>query len=45
LLGDKSRPPGKNVLDLLGALKQRLVAPVEEVEVEKQSERPKLFGR
>ncbi|MEX0788307.1 MAG: response regulator [Anaerolineales bacterium] len=45
LLGDKSRPPGRNVLDLLGALKQRLVTPVEEVEVEKQSERPKLFGR
>lgn len=45
LLTDKSRPPGRNILDLLGVLKQHLVAEPEEAEAEKQSERPRLFGR
>ncbi len=45
ILSDKSRPPGRNILDLLGVLKQRLVAEPEEAEAEKQSERPRLFGR
>ncbi|HEX9680886.1 MAG TPA: response regulator [Anaerolineales bacterium] len=45
ILSDKSRPPGRNILDLLGVLKQRLVAEPEEAEAEKQAERPRLFGR
>lgn len=45
ILSDKSRPPGRNILDLLGVLKQRLVAEPEEAGAEKQSERPRLFGR
>jgi pilus assembly protein CpaE len=42
LLGDKSRPPAKNILDLLGAIKHRLVAEAPEVA---EVERPRLFGR
>lgn len=46
LLGDKSRPPGKNILDLLGAIKQRLVAQArKEEDEEREVERPKLFTR
>jgi pilus assembly protein CpaE len=45
LISDKTRSPGKNILDVLGALKQRLVAEPAEVSEEKQPERPRLFGR
>jgi pilus assembly protein CpaE len=45
MLSDKSKPPGKNILDLLGAVKQRLVAqPKDELEEDKP-ERVKAFGR
>lgn len=45
LLGDRSRPPAKNVIELLGAIKQKLVQEVEEGEEERPQERAKLFGR
>jgi pilus assembly protein CpaE len=44
MLGDKSRPPAKNFLDLIGSVKQRLVAEPAPVE-EKVPERPRLFSR
>jgi len=44
MLGDKSRPPAKNFLDLIGSVKQRLVAEPTPVE-EKVPERPRLFSR
>lgn len=45
LLGDKSRPPAKSLLDLLGALKQRLVTEVSDDEEEREGSRSRLFGR
>lgn len=47
LLGDKSRPPAKNILDLMGAVKQKLVAQSKELaeEREREPERPRMFGR
>jgi len=45
LLGDKSRPPAKNILDLLGAIKHRLVAEAAEAAESREPERPRLFGR
>jgi pilus assembly protein CpaE len=45
LLGDRSRPPAKNVIELLGAIKQKLVKEVEEREEERPQERARLFGR
>jgi len=45
LLGDRSKPPARNILELLATMKQRLLAtPAEEVEV-RETERPRLFGR
>ena len=44
MLGDKSRPPAKNILDLVGLVKQRLVAGPTPVE-EKAPERARLFSR
>jgi len=44
MLGDKSRPPAKNFLDLIGSVKQRLVAEPAPIE-EKVPERPRLFSR
>jgi hypothetical protein len=45
LLGDKSRPPARNILDLLGAIKHKLVAQAKEEEEVKETERPRAFGR
>ncbi len=47
LLGDKSRPPARNILDLMGAVKQKLVAQSKEPaeEREREAERPRMFGR
>jgi pilus assembly protein CpaE len=45
LLGDKSRPPARNVLDLLGAIKHKLVAQAKEEEEVRETERPRAFGR
>jgi pilus assembly protein CpaE len=44
MLGDKSRSPAKNLLDLVGLVKQRLVAEPTPVE-EKAPERSRLFSR
>jgi len=45
LLGDRSRPPAKNVIELLGAIKQKLVHEAEVGEEERTPERQRLFGR
>ncbi|MEW6568236.1 MAG: response regulator [Chloroflexota bacterium] len=48
LLGDKSRPPAKSILDLMGTIKQRLVSQSKKEEVEereRESERPRMFSR
>ena len=45
LLGDKSRPPAKNILDLLGAIKERLVERPREKEEAAEPARPRLRGR
>jgi pilus assembly protein CpaE len=45
LLGDKSRPPAKDILELMGTIKQRLMSQSREEEVERDVERPKMFGR
>jgi pilus assembly protein CpaE len=45
LLGDKSRPPAKDILELMGTIKQRLVSQSREEEVERDVERPKMFAR
>lgn len=47
LLGDKSRPPARSILDLMGAVKQKLVAQSKEPaeEREREAERPRMFGR
>jgi pilus assembly protein CpaE len=45
LLGDKTKPPAKNMLEVLGSLKQRLVAEPEEEAAMRTAERPKLFSR
>jgi pilus assembly protein CpaE len=47
LLGDKSRPPAKNLLELIGSIKQRLVTEASKVEEEEArvSDRPRLFSR
>jgi pilus assembly protein CpaE len=44
ILGDKSRPPAKNILDLVGLIRQRLVAEPAPAE-EAVPERPRLFSR
>jgi pilus assembly protein CpaE len=46
LLGDKSKVPAKNLLDLVALVKERLLAaPVEEEAEEPVAERPRLFAR
>jgi pilus assembly protein CpaE len=45
LMGDKSRPPAKNILDLLSAVKHRLVTQAQEEPEEARPERAKMFGR
>jgi pilus assembly protein CpaE len=45
MLGDRSRPPAKNVIELLGAIKQKLVQEVEAGDEERPQERARLFGR
>jgi len=46
LLGDKSKMPAKNLLDLVALVKERLIAePVEEEAEEPAVERPRLFAR
>lgn len=47
IMGDKSRPPAKNILDLMGTIKQRLVAHASQGDDElvRAPERPRLFGR
>jgi pilus assembly protein CpaE len=47
IMGDKSRPPAKNILDLMGTIKQRLVAHASEGDDElvREPERQRLFGR
>lgn len=45
MLGDKSRPPARNLLELIGSIKQRLYAEAskEQEEEAKVSDRPRLF--
>jgi pilus assembly protein CpaE len=46
IMGDKTKPPAKNMLDLVGAVRQRLVAePKDEEEEARVPERPRLFSR
>jgi pilus assembly protein CpaE len=45
LVSDRSRPPGRNMLELLATLKQRLLASQTEETEEREPERPRLFGR
>jgi pilus assembly protein CpaE len=44
ILGDRSKPPAKNLLDLVGLIRQRLVAEPAPAE-EAAPERPRLFSR
>ena len=45
LIADRTKPAGRNLLDLLATLKQRLLATRAEEAVEREAERPRLFGR
>jgi hypothetical protein len=45
LVGDKSRPIVKDLLDLLAAIKQRLMIESEEEEELSEVERMRAFGR
>jgi len=46
LLGDKTKMPAKNLLDLVATVKEKLLAvPVEEEAEEPATERPRLFAR
>lgn len=46
LLGDKTKMPAKNLLDLVASVKERLLAePAEEEAEEPAAERPRLFAR
>lgn len=45
LLGDKGKVPAKNILELLGKIRQRLVEGATEEAEEKETERPRLFSR
>lgn len=45
LMGDKGKVPARNILDMLGTLKERLVAEPEEVPAEGEEERSRLFSR
>ena len=45
LLGDRSKPPARNILEVLAAVKQRLLAAQGEVVEAQESDRPRRFGR
>jgi pilus assembly protein CpaE len=45
LISDKGQPAARGMLDVLGAVKQRLVERVEEGGEEREAERPRLFSR
>ena len=45
LLGDRSKPPARNILELLAAVKQRLLAAQGEVVEAAEPDRPRRFGR
>ena len=45
LLGDRSKPPARNILELLAAVKQRLLAAQGEVVEAQEPDRPRRFGR
>jgi pilus assembly protein CpaE len=45
LLGDRSKPPARNILELLAAVKQRLLATQGEVAEAAESDRTRRFGR
>jgi pilus assembly protein CpaE len=46
IMGDKTKPPAKNVLDLVGAVRQRLVAEPKDEDAEaREPERPRLLRR
>lgn len=45
LLGEKGKSPAKNIIELLGTIRQRLVEGTGEEEPEKETERPRLFSR
>jgi pilus assembly protein CpaE len=45
LLADKGQPAAKGIINLLGSVKQKLVDEGNEVEEERESERPRLFSR
>jgi pilus assembly protein CpaE len=45
LLGDRSKPPARNILELLAAVKQRLLAAQGEAVEAQEPDRPRRFGR
>jgi pilus assembly protein CpaE len=45
LIADKGQPAAKGMLEVLGAVKQRLVMRVVEGDEEREAERPRLFSR
>jgi pilus assembly protein CpaE len=45
MVSDRSRPPGRNMLELMATLKQRLLASHPEETEERETDRPRLFGR
>ncbi|HEX9797714.1 MAG TPA: response regulator [Anaerolineales bacterium] len=45
ILGDKGKAPARNILELIGTLRQRLVAQPEEEVLEAEAERPRLASR
>jgi pilus assembly protein CpaE len=45
LLSEKGKVPAKNILEVLGKIRQRLVEGVQADEEEKETERPRLFSR
>lgn len=45
MMGDKGKVPARNILDLLGTIRQRLVEEPEEEVEEEQAERSRLFSR
>jgi hypothetical protein len=44
-MGDRSKPPARNVLELVASLKQRLLAAQPEEPEAREPERPRLFSR
>jgi pilus assembly protein CpaE len=45
LMGDRSKPPARNILELVATLKQRLLAAQPEEAEPREAERPRLFNR